>query len=112
LITRGVEKWYLVRLITLRPPFDSGPRNKKNSMWFVYILRCEDDSLYTGITTDLERRFREHKSKKGARYTRSHSVVECIYTEECATRSEALIREAAIKKLKREEKLALRNVEK
>lgn len=81
-------------------------------MWLVYILKCEDDSLYTGITTDLARRFEEHKNKKGARYTRSHSVTECVYTEECASRSEALVREAAIKKLKREAKIALLNTQK
>ncbi|MEI8130499.1 MAG: GIY-YIG nuclease family protein [bacterium] len=76
-------------------------------MWFVYILMCEDGSLYTGITTDLDRRFLEHKNKKGARYTRSHGVVSCVYSEQSASRSEALIREAEIKKLHREDKLAL-----
>jgi putative endonuclease len=75
-------------------------------MWFVYILRCEDGSLYTGITTDLARRFKQHVEKTGARYTRSHTVAECVYTETCASRSAALIREAAIKKLSRAEKLA------
>ena len=76
-------------------------------MWFVYILRCEDGSLYTGITTDLDRRFLEHKNKKGARYTKSHGVVDCMYSEQRASRSEALIREAEIKKMRRDQKIAL-----
>ncbi len=76
-------------------------------MWFVYILKCEDGSLYTGITTDLERRFLEHKNKKGARYTRSHGVVERVYSEQCDSRSAALVREAVIKKMTREQKLML-----
>lgn len=76
-------------------------------MWFVYILRCVDDSLYTGITNDLERRLKEHSGKNGARYTRAHPVVERVYFETVASRSLALKREAEIKKLKRQQKLAL-----
>lgn len=76
--------------------------------WFVYILRCEDDTLYTGITTDVDRRFLEHlHTNKGARYTRTHRALRIEYTERCATRSEASSREYEIKKLSREEKLLL-----
>ncbi len=79
-------------------------------MWFVYILKCKDKTLYTGITTDLERRFAEHKNGTGARYTRSRGVVKFVYSEHCKSRSKALIREAEIKKLSREEKLALSRI--
>ena len=76
-------------------------------MWYVYILKCEDGSLYTGITTDLERRFLEHKNQKGGHYTSSHAVVERVYSQTFPDRSTASKREAQIKKLKREEKIAL-----
>lgn len=76
-------------------------------MWFVYILRCGDGSLYTGITTDVERRLAVHRSGKGAKYTRSHLPVELVYTEECENHSVALKREWEIKKLSREEKMIL-----
>jgi putative endonuclease len=75
-------------------------------MYFVYILKCSDGTLYTGITTNLERRIREHNgSKTGAKYTKARRPVELIYSKEFADRSAALIEEARIKKLKREEKL-------
>ncbi len=76
-------------------------------MWFVYILRCKDGSLYTGITTDLSRRIEEHRSGTGAKYTRSHQVDKCVHTEEFPSRAEASKREAEIKRWKRERKLAL-----
>ncbi len=78
------------------------------SGWHVYILRCADGSLYTGITTDLTRRTREHnEGRAGARYTRVRRPVELVYSETAATRSEASRREAAIKKLPRSRKLLL-----
>ena len=76
-------------------------------MWFVYILKCEDGSLYTGMTNNLQRRFLEHKNHKGGHYTASHNVLKCVYSEEVKTRSEALKREYAIKCLERSGKLAL-----
>jgi putative endonuclease len=76
-------------------------------MYFVYILTCADKSLYTGITTDVARRFREHRAGTGGHYTGSHVPVKILYTEKAATRSVALKREAAIKNLSREKKLAL-----
>ena len=77
--------------------------------WFVYILRCKDDSLYTGVCTDLERRLLEHNgcNKKGARYTRARRPVRMVYQENCDDRSAACKREAAIKKLTRKQKLLL-----
>lgn len=75
--------------------------------WWVYILRCADGTLYTGVTDDVERRAAAHNSGKGAKYTRGRGPVEVVYREACADRSAALRREAAIKKLPRGQKLAL-----
>ena len=77
------------------------------SKWYVYILRCGDDTLYTGITTNVEKRLEAHRSGKGAKYTRSRLPVELVYQEELTDKSCALKREAAIKKLSREKKLQL-----
>ena len=76
-------------------------------MYWVYLLRCGDGSLYTGCTNDLARRLRAHQSGRGAKYTRSRLPVELVYREPAADRSAALRREAAIKAMTRAEKLAL-----
>lgn len=76
-------------------------------MYFVYIILCDDKSLYTGITTDLKRRFAEHQSGKGGNYTRSRKVVKFVFSEEHPDRSSALKREAEIKGWKKEQKLKL-----
>jgi len=76
-------------------------------MYFVYIMECDNKSLYTGITNDLDRRFRQHKSGKGGHYTNSRKVVKIVYTEEYPDRSSALKREAEIKGWRREKKLNL-----
>ena len=74
------------------------------------MLQCKDNSLYTGITTDLERRVKEHNSSKlGAKYTRARRPVKLVYSKEFESRSEALIEEARIKKLARVEKTKLFN---
>ena len=70
-------------------------------MYHLYILQCKDSSLYTGITTDVQRRLQEHKEGKGAKYTRAKGVEKIAYQEKCDTRSEALKREMEIKKLTR-----------
>lgn len=76
--------------------------------WTVYIIRCDDNSLYTGVTTDLERRFREHLSQpRGAKYFNGRKPREVVYTENGHTRASACRRESAIKKLHRDEKLML-----
>ncbi len=75
--------------------------------WQVYILRCRDDTLYTGITNDLKKRLQTHNEKRGARYTRSRLPVTLVYREEALSRSLASRREAAIKKLPRSKKLKL-----
>ncbi len=76
-------------------------------MYVVYLLECEDGSIYTGIAKDVAKRFEEHKAGRGAKYTRAKKPIGIVYQEECATRSEALIREAEIKRMKREDKLLL-----
>lgn len=77
-------------------------------MWFVYILECADQSLYTGITTDLERRLDEHNgSKLGARYTRSRRPVKLLHHENYVDRSTATQREMQIKRLNRNQKIQL-----
>lgn len=73
----------------------------------VYILRCSDDTLYTGIATDPVRRLAVHNSGKGAKYTRSRLPVALVYQEACPDKSAALRREWAIKRLSRTEKLRL-----
>jgi putative endonuclease len=77
------------------------------SQWSVYIIRCADDTLYTGITDDLEKRLVMHADGKGAKYTRGRGPYKVLYIECCATRSDALKRELYIKSLKRSEKLQL-----
>jgi putative endonuclease len=73
--------------------------------WFVYIIRASDDSLYTGITTDLARRLEQHQTGKGgAKYFRGRQACEFVYTESGHNRSSASIREAQIKKMTRQQK--------
>ena len=80
-------------------------------MYFVYIIKCKDKSLYTGITTNLERRFAEHKAGKGGSYTRARKVVKIVYTEKYLNRSLASKREAEIKGWSRFKKLSLISAE-
>jgi len=78
--------------------------------WYVYIVRCCDNTLYTGISTDPATRVTEHNSgQNGAKYTRARRPVVLIYTEPAASRSAALKREIAIKRLSRQDKLGLIN---
>ena len=76
-------------------------------MTYTYILKCRDGSLYTGWTTDLDRRVKAHNEGTGARYTKSRRPVELVYYETFETREEAMRREYAIKQLTRAQKLAL-----
>ncbi len=75
--------------------------------WFVYILRCADDSLYTGVAKDVEKRLEQHNAGRGAKYTRSRAPVTLYYMEQCSDRGGALRREAEIRRLSRRRKLAL-----
>lgn len=77
--------------------------------YFVYILECTDGTLYTGITTDLRRRLAEHKSGTGAKYTRARGAKQMIYSEKLKNRSLASKREAALKRMRRSQKLLLLN---
>lgn len=81
-------------------------------MHYVYILRCSDDTLYTGYTNNLDNRIKTHNAKKGAKYTRGRTPVKLIYFEEYEDKSSALKREIAIKKLSRDKKLELLNFDK
>ena len=74
---------------------------------YTYIVRCADGTLYTGWTNDLKKRIKAHNAGKGAKYTKSRRPVILVYYEEYETKSEALRREAAIKKLSRQEKLRM-----
>lgn len=80
--------------------------------WYVYLLRCADNSLYCGVTTDVERRIVEHNSsnKRGAKYTRVRRPVELAYLEECQSRQQACQREYQLKQLPKaqKEQLALK----
>lgn len=79
--------------------------------WFVYILRCADNSLYTGVTTDVNKRLDQHNGvdKNGAKYTKPRRPVALVYQESSLSRSEACKREHAIKSLKKEQKETLIN---
>ena len=75
--------------------------------WSVYILRCGDGTLYTGITDDVPARLQAHRAGKGAKYTRGRGPLELVYTENCDSHSAAAKREWQIKQLKKTEKIAL-----
>jgi putative endonuclease len=77
------------------------------SNWSVYIILADDGSLYTGVTTDVERRFAEHRSGRGAKYFRGRQPVEVVYREVGHTRSSACVRESEIKKMPRAGKAQL-----
>jgi putative endonuclease len=87
-------------------PSDSSPQAMDDSPWFVYILRCADNSLYTGVTTDLDKRLKQHNGieKNGAKYTRGRQPVKLVYQENSSSRAAAYKREHAIKSLKKSEK--------
>jgi predicted GIY-YIG superfamily endonuclease len=91
---------------------NSQPKSKRTNkthreIWFVYILRCADKSLYTGIAKNIQRRLAEHTHKKGSRILRGKLPLKLVHQEKFYSRSAALKREAAIKKLSRHEKLLL-----
>ena len=75
--------------------------------WFLYMALCSDKSIYTGITTNVQKRFEKHRSGAGARYTKAHPIQKILYTEKYKTRSAASKREAEIKNWPRKKKLAL-----
>lgn len=80
---------------------------QKDFDWVVYIIKCQDGTLYTGITIDLNRRINEHENGKGAKYTKGRNPLRLVYTESNHSKSTALKREAQIKSLSRSAKLQL-----
>jgi len=76
----------------------------KSTQWHLYVLKCHDGTLYTGITNDLSRRLEQHNSGTASRYTRSRLPVKFVYQESCRGKSSALKKEYAFKQLSREEK--------
>jgi putative endonuclease len=100
LVRKSVKKYDASRMensISEKEPEQGGG-------WTVYIVECRDGSFYTGITNNLARRLDQHNAGHASRYTRSRRPVRIVYEESCASRSEALIREGAVKSLPREEK--------
>ena len=91
----------------LVPALFSEKEMQMESIWYLYILRCKDDTLYTGITTDVEKRLEAHRSGRGAKYTRGRAPLELVYRETCGSHSDALKREHQIKALSREDKQKL-----
>lgn len=91
------------------PAAQEGRRRKRapKDPWTLYILKCKDGTLYTGIAKDLEKRLQAHNSGKGARYTRPRRPVSLLYQESCPSRTHALVRECAVKALPRKKKEAL-----
>lgn len=81
--------------------------NIKMKQWFVYIIRCGDGTLYTGVTNDLDKRIKAHDEGRGASYTRGRGPVILEYYESKVSRSEALKREAEIKKMSKNKKVDL-----
>jgi len=76
------------------------------SIWHFYLIECIDGSYYTGVTTDVERRYEQHVKGEGARYTRSHKPLRLLASRAIGTRSEALKAELAVKRLPKEEKVS------
>ena len=89
----------------------SSSSQNPNPTWYVYILECNDNTLYTGVTTNLERRLHEHNTNNArcARYVKSRRPARLVYWENQPDRSEAIKRESAIKKFKKKKKLSLIN---
>ena len=75
--------------------------------YYVYLLRCADDTLYCGYTDDVQKRVKAHNDGKGAKYTKSRRPVDLVYVEEYSSKSDALKRECAIKQMPRVQKLAM-----
>ncbi|MDN3652009.1 GIY-YIG nuclease family protein [Thalassotalea ponticola] len=100
-----MTRWYFLAVIQQV----SDKITTTHTTWYVYLLKCADNSLYAGITTDLTRRLQEHngKGKRAAKYTRVRGPVELVYHEQWPCRSSASKRESAIKKMTRQQKLTL-----
>lgn len=100
-------EWRLMNPSISNQPAKCSVTIPPRGIWLCYILCCADDTLYTGITNDLEKRLAAHNAGTAARYTRGRGPVEPVFVESCADKSAALKREMEIKSLVRAEKLAL-----
>ncbi len=92
------------RMIKTMEEKEGDGSQKPDEPWFLYILRCQNDSFYTGVTKDLERRLKMHNDGKASKYTRARRPVEMIYHEDCMGRAQALVRECEVKALSRKKK--------
>ena len=90
-----------------RPQRNEPNQDAPQADWVVHLIRCGDGTLYCGIALDVEARLKQHQEGKGAKYTRGRGPLELVYREACETKAEALRRERAIKRLRREAKLRL-----
>ena len=79
-------------------------RKNPEKPWLLYILKCSDNSFYTGITNDITRRLKMHSNGKASRYTRTRRPIELLYQESCKSRTQAMVRECAVKAFSRKEK--------
>lgn len=90
----------------MREKEEAYPHAEKET-WFLYILECRDGSLYTGVTNNLDRRFKMHQGGRASRFTRTRLPVKLRYHEPCGSRTQALVRECAVKSLPRIKKIEL-----
>jgi len=95
------------KMLSLMEAKEKGKRSGRREPWYLYILRCRDGKLYTGVTKDLERRFKMHNAGRASRFTRVRLPVEMLHQEKLKNRTAALIRECAVKALPRQKKEAL-----
>ena len=84
-------------------------KDLKHNLWWLYIVACKDGKLYTGVTSDLQRRIRQHNRGQGCRFTKFRTPVHLVYKERCSSKQLALRREAEIKGWNRDKKLKLIN---
>ena len=95
------------RMLDVMAAKEKARRRSKQDPWVLYILECNDGSLYTGVTKNLEHRLKTHRSGRASRFTRTRLPVKLCYQEPCASRTQALVREYAVKKLPRQKKEVL-----
>ncbi len=88
----------------MKIPTNDSISSKPDTTWFIYLIRCKGGALYTGITTDVNRRFVEHQSGKGAKYLRGKAPLTLVFQQQIGSRSAALKAEASIKKLSKADK--------
>lgn len=92
------------RMVRKMEALEKGGTETPDQKWFLYILRCQNDTFYTGVTKDLKRRLKMHNDGKASRYTRTRRPVTLVYQEPCASRAQALVRECQVKALSRKGK--------